>query len=134
MRDSVRGFAASLAHDVTTQGPSAWGAYFADDPAFFMADEGRLVFPNHDAAARAIATLTQTITRIELRWGDTVRVDPLAPGFAVLAAPYHETQVDRRGRRVEENGFFTGIVEHTASGWQVRDAHWSVIGPPPAVP
>jgi len=132
--DSVRIFAESVATGVTTRGPAAWRAYFAAEPAFFMASEGRLVFPNSDSAARAITTLTQLIDHIELRWGEPLRIDPLAPGVAVLATPYHELRIDVRGRRVEEDGFLTAIVEHRPAGWQFRDAHWSVVTPPSVVP
>lgn len=132
--DSVRAFAESVALGVTANGPAAWRTYFADESAFFMASEGRLVFPTSDAATRAIEGLTHTIAHIELRWGAALRVDPLAPGLAMLAAPYHETRVDTQRRRLEEDGFFTGLVEHRAGGWQFRDAHWSVVSPPTAVP
>jgi len=134
MVDSVRAFADSVARGITTRGPVAWRDYLADDPAFFMASEGRLVFPNHEAASQTIEALRHQITEIQLRWGDSLRVDPLAPGLAVLAASYHETRVDTTGKRLEEDGFFTGLVEHRAGRWQLRDAHWSVVTPPPAVP
>jgi hypothetical protein len=64
-------------------------------------------------------------------------VDPLGPGgpgLAVMAAPDTEVRVDTAGRRVKEAGFFTGLAEHRAQGWQCRDAHWSVAGPPSRVP
>jgi hypothetical protein len=134
MRDSVRAFANTVAHAVTSNGPRAWRTYFADEPAFFMASEGRLVFPNSDSASTAIQALTAIIVHIELRWGDSVRVDPLAPGLALLATPYHEILLDAQGRRVEEDGFMTGIVEHGAAGWQFRNAHWSVVPPAAAGP
>lgn len=134
MIDSVRTFAESVALGVTGRGPAAWRMYFADEPAFFMASDGRLVFPNSDAAGRAIQGLARTIPHIELRWGDAVIVDPLAPGLAMFAAPYHETQTKTDGHRVEEDGFFTGIAEHRPVGWQFRDAHWSDVTPPSAVP
>ena len=101
-----------MALGVTAKGPVAWRTFFADEPAYFMASEGRLVFPTSDPAARAIQSLPEAITHIDLRWGDSLRVDPLAPGLALLAAPYHETRVDMRGHRVEEDGYFTGIAEH----------------------
>lgn len=132
--DSVRAFAESVANGVTTRGPVAWRTYFADDPAFFMASEGRLVFPNSDSAGRAIGTLTQLIATIELRWGEPLRIDPLSPGVAVLATPYHELRVDRHGQSVEEDGFLTAILEHHPAGWQFRNAHWSVVVPPSIVP
>jgi hypothetical protein len=131
--DSVRAFAVAVARDVTREGPAAWQGHFARSPAFFMAAEGRVVFPTSDAATRGIEELRRVIRHIELRWEDSVRVDPLAPGLAALAAPYHEVRVDTAGKRVEEAGYFTGLVEHGADGWQLRDAHWSVAGAPPPV-
>jgi len=130
IRDSARTFADNVARGVTSRGPAAWRGYFADDPAFFMAAEGRMAFPNSAVAARAIDGLTHIITHIELQWTDSVRVDPLAPGLALLAMPYHEVRVDSAGRRADENGFFTGVAEHRAQGWQFRNAHWSVAQAP----
>ncbi len=132
--DSARAFAESIAAGVTAHGPAAWRDYLADEPPFFMASEGRLVFPNSDSAARAIQTLASAIPHVELRWADSLRVDPLAPGLALLAAPYHETRIDAKGHRVEEDGFFTGIAEHRGDRWQLRNAHWSVPVPPSPVP
>ncbi|HVT40164.1 MAG TPA: hypothetical protein VHE78_14080 [Gemmatimonadaceae bacterium] len=132
--DSVRDFAASVARGITQEGPGAWRGFLLDDAAFFMASEGRIVFPNGDAAARAIPGLVRAIAHIELRWGDGLRVDALAPGLAMLAAPYYELRVDTAGRRVEEIGFFTGLAEHRAVGWRLRDAHWSLLAPAPHVP
>jgi len=134
MRDSVQAFAATVAQGITARGPAAWQEYFADDSAFFMAAEGRLVFPTRGAATRAIPNLTRSFAHITLRWGDTIRVDPLAPGLAVVAMSYHETQIDMKGHRVEQDGFFTGIAEHRGAQWQFRDAHWSVVAAPSAAP
>lgn len=124
--DSVRAFADSIALGVTARGPAAWRDYFSDGPEFFMASEGRLVFPNSDVAERAIQELVGQISSIELSWGDSLRVDPLAPGLAVIAAPYHEVRVDPAGDGVMEDGYFTGVAEHGPTGWRLRDAHWSV--------
>ena len=71
--------------------------HFATGPAFFMASEGRVVFPTSDAATRGIEELRRVIRHIELRWEDSVRVDPLAPGLAVLAAPTTRCRSIRRG-------------------------------------
>lgn len=131
--DSVRSFAQTVAADVTREGPVAWRRHFAESPAFFMASEGHLALPNSEAATRLIQDLARSITHIELRWGDGLRVDPLAPGLAILATPYHEVRVDTAGHRVEESGFFTGVVEHGTGPWRLRNAHWSVAGPPPLV-
>jgi ketosteroid isomerase-like protein len=131
--DSVRAFMETVAREVTRDGPAAWRRQFADDAAFFMAAEGRLVFPSAEAAANGIDELTRVIAHIELRWGNDVRVDPLGPGLAMVGASYTEVRADTAGHRVEEAGFFTGLAEHRAVGWRFRDAHWSVVGPPPMV-
>jgi hypothetical protein len=96
-----------------------------------MAAEGRVVFPTSDAVMRGIQELRQVIRHIELRWEDSVRINPLAPGLAVFAAPYHEVRIDTAGQRVEETGYFTGLAAHGVEGWQLRDAHWSVVSAPP---
>jgi hypothetical protein len=67
------------AHDVTQDGPTAWRRHFADSPSFFMAVNGRLVFPNSAAATAGIQNVARTIKQIELRWGDDLPIDPLAP-------------------------------------------------------
>jgi hypothetical protein len=131
--DSVRAFMRTVAHDITQEGPTAWRRHFADSPSFFMASEGHLVFPNSASATAAIQDLPRTIKQIELRWGDDLRVDPLTPDLAVVAASYHEIQVSPEGRRLEEAGFFTGTAEHRDGRWQFRNAHWSVVPPPAPV-
>jgi hypothetical protein len=133
LTDSVRGFATSVAAGVSARGPAAWRELFVPGPAFFMASEGRLQFPDGDSAARAIDRLAHLITRIELSWGEPVRVDPLAPGLAVLAMPYREVRTDSAGHHVDESGFFTGVVEHDPAGWRFRNAHWSVVAAPSLV-
>jgi hypothetical protein len=130
---SVRVFAQTVAHDITQEGPAAWRRHFADTPSFFMAAEGRLVFPNSASATAGIHDLPRTIKQIDLRWGDDLRVDPLTPDLAVVATSFRELQVSPEGQRVEENGFFTGIAEHRDGRWQFRNAHWSVAVPPPPV-
>jgi len=130
---SVRAFAQVVAHDVTHEGPTAWRRHFADTPSFFMASEGRLVFPNSASATAGIQNLPRSIKQIDLRWGDDLRVDPLTPDLAAVAMSYHEVQISPEGHRVEENGFFTGIAEQRDGRWQFRNAHWSVVPPPPPV-
>lgn len=127
----VREFAASVSRDITQQGPAAWEKHFADSPAFFMASEGKLVFPNRQAATQAIRELTQTIQHIELTWGDDLRVDAFTPQFAMVASSWHEVQGDKEGHQTTENGFFTGLAERHKGQWQFRNAHWSVVAPTP---
>jgi hypothetical protein len=131
MQDSVRAFANSVSQGVTSRGPAAWRGFFADEPAFFMAANGVLVFPTSDSATRGIEDLTHVFASIQLQWGDGARVDVLAPGIALFAAPYHEVLVDVKGNRIDATGYFTGIAEHRNAVWRFRDAHWSVPLPSP---
>jgi len=126
---AVRAFAQQVASDVTRVGPAAWRQHFADIPEFFMASEGTLQFADSASATRALPGIVRKISRIELRWGDPVRVDPLTSALAVVAAPWHETIVDASGARIEEQGYFTGIAERRAGGWQFRNLHWYVAPP-----
>ena len=125
----VRQFAALVSQDVTQEGPEAWQKHLADDPAFFMAVDGKLQFPNRQAAKEGIEAFTRTILHIELNWGDDLRVDPLTPEFAVVASSWHEVWSDKEGHQTTEDGFFTGLAERHNGQWQFRNAHWSVGAP-----
>jgi hypothetical protein len=129
VESGVRAFTRSVAHDVTQEGPSAWSKHFANSPAFFMAVNGTMAFPSGAAAMAAIPSVALAIKHIELQWGDDLRVDVLTPVLAVVAAPYREIQTDPAGHRVEDKGFFTGVVEYRDGRWQFRDAHWSSAAP-----
>jgi hypothetical protein len=121
----VQDFMRHVAHDVTQDGPSAWRKYFADSPAFFMVVDGQMAFANSSEATAGIQQVAKSIKQIELKWGDDLRIDPLAREFAVVAAPYHEVQVWADGHRLEENGYFTGVAQYRDGRWQFRDCHWS---------
>jgi hypothetical protein len=125
----VRAFAGAVAHDVTSEGPTAWRRHLVDSPAFFLAANGQLVFANSSAATMGIQQFASTIKHIELRWDDGLRVDPLTPELAVVASPYHEIQINQEGKRVDEVGYFTGIAEYRNGQWQFRNAHWSEACP-----
>jgi hypothetical protein len=122
---AVRAFMQDVSHSVTRDGPLAWLKYFDASPAFFMAVNGKMVFPNADAARDGTRTFAQTIRQIELKWGDDLRVDPLTNEFAIVAASWRETQVDNVGHSCTTTGYFTGLAVHCDGHWQFRDAHWS---------
>jgi len=130
----VQAFTQTVAQDITRDGPTAWRKHFADIPVFFMAADGHLAFANGAAASAGIQDLTNIIKQIELRWGDDMRIDPLAADLAVVATSWHEVIVGTSGKRMEESGFFTGTVEFRAGRWQFRNAHWSTAGNAPALP
>jgi|SRR6516162_874028 len=121
----VRAFTATVARDVTQEGPIAWSRHFDDSPAFFMAVNGQMAFPNGTAAKEGIQSAALSIKHIELRWGDDLRVDPLTSELAVVAAPWREIQMDAAGHTVDVTGFFTGLAEYRGGHWQFRNAHWS---------
>jgi hypothetical protein len=122
----VRTFLVGLADDVTKRGPAAWRTHFADTPTFYMASEGQMVFADSAAATKGINDLTGIIAKIDLKWGDPVRVEPLTPSLAAVAMPYHEELTDTQGKIVVEDGYFTGLAELGPTGWKIRNAHWSV--------
>jgi hypothetical protein len=130
--DGVRTFMVTVAHDVTQEGPSAWRKHFLDDPAFFMAVNGRLVFSDSQSTTQGIQDAARMIKNIELTWGNDLRIDPLTPKLAVVATSFSEIQTSAEGKRMTETGFFTGIAEYRSGRWQFRDAHWSDSPPPKA--
>jgi hypothetical protein len=50
VKDSVSRMAANIAADISKNGPRAWLNYFEDNPDFFMANEGQLVFKDYPSA------------------------------------------------------------------------------------
>src|SRR5579864_8648945 len=121
----VRAFTFAVAQDVTREGPAAWRRYFSESPAFFMAADGHLQFPDSASATAGIQALTRTIQHIDLKWGDDLRVDPLAPDLAMIAAPYHEVILTSSGSSVDSRGFFTAVAEFRDGQWRFRNVHWS---------
>jgi hypothetical protein len=132
VEQGVRTFMATVAHDVTQEGPLAWSKHFESSPAFFMAVNGQMAFPSGATAKEGIQNVALTLKRIDLKWGDDLRVDPLTPELAVVATSWHEIKTDADGQTTEDGGFFTGLVEHRDGRWQFRDAHWSSPVTPPA--
>jgi hypothetical protein len=122
---AVRLFMQTVARDVTQNGPLAWIGYFDAGPAFFMAVNGQMAFSNAAAAQEGTRKFAQTISHIELKWGDDLRVDPLTAELAVVAVSWREIQVDTAGHRVDEAGYFTGLAQYRKGRWLFRDAHWS---------
>ena len=130
----VRSFMHSVEHDVASEGPTAWQKEFADDPAFFMAADGQLAFPNWQVARESIQDLPRVIKRMDLNWGNDLRVDPLSPTMAMVATSYHEVRTDPQGHQTTESGFFTAVTQFMNGRWQFRDAHWSTVAPPAKSP
>ncbi len=130
MRDGVTQMAAAIARDLSEAGPGAWLRYFEDTPAFFMASDGQMLFPTRDSADIFVRGLAARIPEIVLDWNE-IRVEPIAPGLAVMAASYHEVVTDTAGVQTSFAGCFTGVATHSTVGWQLRNLHWS--SPVPAL-
>ena len=86
----------------------------------------KLVFPDNKHAADFINdTLAKSINKIELKWSN-IRIDSLTPTMAKMAASFNEVLTDMAGKKMPMDGYFTALVQHTAEGWQLRNAHWSL--------
>jgi hypothetical protein len=122
----VRVFALEVAQDVTLRGPAAWAGHFSSAPEFFMASQGELRFANGAAAAQGVAELPKSLKRINLRFGDDLRVDPLTRDFAVVGASFSEVLTDTTEHDIPVSGYFTGVAERRDGQWVFRNAHWSL--------
>lgn len=120
-------FMNGVAVGVSRDGPIAWKRYFAAEPAFYMVSEGRLVFDGGDVARKGIDDLTRTVERIELRWGEPIRVDLLTSTRVLISAAYYERIVRRSGNTTYEEGWMTGLAEQGPEGWRFLNLHWSVV-------
>ena len=129
VKDSVSRMAANIAADISKNGPRAWLDYFEDNPDFFMANEGQLVFKDYPSAkAFILNTLVKNISGIKLYW-DNIRIDPFTPRLASLAADFHEDQVMSGGKTLSYDGYFTGIAHYDGHRWKLRNVHWSIKAP-----
>ena len=125
VRDSVLKLADMTAKGISTKGPVAWLDYFEDSPGFFMANDGSVQLPDYKTADSFIkTTLVKVISKITLKWS-AIRIDPLTPEVAIMAAGYHEDITDPSGKVTPYDGYFTALVHKTAKGWKFRDEHWS---------
>jgi hypothetical protein len=125
--DSVQLMVDSIAKAISHEGPIAWIRYFENSPDFYMASEGQLAFTNNDSLANFLKnTYTKSVSKIELSWNN-VRIDPITSKIAAVAAIFHEDITDFAGRKIPSDGYFTGIAHQTSQGWQLKNAHWSII-------
>src|ERR1700730_19183621 len=98
-----------------------------------MAVNGQRPLRHAAAAKEGTQNFARTLNRIDLTWGDDLRVDALTAELAVVATSWREIQVDKAGHRIEEIGYFTALAEYRDGRWRFRDAQWSApVSPPPA--
>ncbi len=124
VESGVRDLAAAIARDLAAEGPDGWLGHFAEGPEFFMASDGQIAFPDFATATSFVHDLDTRIATMRLTWGD-IRIDPLTPTMAMMAAPYDETLTETSGSELHFTGYFTGLAVETPSGWRLRHLHWS---------
>jgi len=127
IKDSVKQMASIIAGDISRDGPKAWLKHFAKSPQFFMASEGKLVFPNNDSAEVFVKNFAKSVSSIHLNWTG-INVDPITINLAVMRAYFHEVITDTSGHQMPAEGYFTGLAEYTPEGWKLRNLHWSLAG------
>lgn len=123
IKDSVTQMVEQIPKDLSAEGPIAWLKYFEDNPNFFMASEGELIFSNTDSTKTFIKTIfIKKISKIKLQWNN-IHIDPLTTRFASIAAMWHEDMTDFDKNTISQGGYFTAIAEKTTQGWKLRNAH-----------
>jgi hypothetical protein len=125
VQDSVQLMAESIEKRISHDGPVVWLRYFENEPDFFMASDGQLVFPNIDTARNFINNkLIKMMPKIQLRWSN-IHIDALTDKLAGISAVYHEDITDSSGKITPHDGYFTAIAHQSSEGWKLRNAHWS---------
>jgi hypothetical protein len=127
VRDSVQQMVQSISKVVSHEGPIAWIQYFENSADFYMASEGQLAFTNNDSLTSFLKNnYSKTVSKIELSWNQ-IRITPFTSRLAGIGAIFHEDITDIAGRKLASDGYFTGIAHQTSQGWQLQNAHWSII-------
>jgi len=130
LADSVRELAARMAADVSAHGYRGFVQAMDSAPGYAWAYNGFLPFTSFDSMAAWARTDPEPKVPEVFAW-DSVRVEPIAPGVAGLAATYAETRPDSTGAPKTEKGVFTAVAVHRAGGWKFTAAHTSTLPPPP---
>src|ERR1700733_6844671 len=108
--DSVTRMAANISRDLSAKGPAAWVDYFENDPGFFMASGGTLVFKDYGTAKTfTLDTVAKNFNNISLTWKN-VKIDPLTATYASMGADFHEDIVLANGQNLFEEGYFTATA------------------------
>jgi hypothetical protein len=126
MAQQVQDFVDRVTSDLSQDGPAAWLRHFEDGPDFFMASDGRLIFPDRSVADTFVASLGTRIRTMELRF-QHLRVDSLDANRALLAANFDEALTDTAGVALRFSGYLTAIAERQDAGWKLRNLHWSLL-------
>jgi hypothetical protein len=130
VEDSVREVTARLAAEISAHGYRAFVPVMDSAPGYAWAYNGFLPFTSFDSMAAWARSSPEPQEPGTFAW-DSVRIEPLAPGVAAVAATYAEIAPDRTGTPGTEKGVFTAVAVHRADGWKFTNAHTSTLPPPP---
>jgi hypothetical protein len=129
VRDSVTQMAAHISLDVSTHGPAAWVNYFENDPGFFMASGGMLVFKDYATAkSYTLDTVVKNFKKISLSWKN-VKVDPITAAYAGMSADFNEDIVLANGQNLSVSGYFTATAHFDGTRWRLRNMNWAIKQP-----
>jgi hypothetical protein len=129
VKDSVTIMAVNISTDVSAHGPSAWINYFENDPGFFMASGGTLVFEDYvTAVSYTRDTVAKNFKKISLGW-KRIKVDPLTADYAAMGADFHEDIVLANGQNLSVEGYFTATAHFDGSRWKLRNMNWAIKPP-----
>jgi hypothetical protein len=127
--DSVTRMATNISNDISAKGPAAWLNYFENDPGFFMASGGMLVFRNYTVAkSYTLDTVAKNFKKISLDLAN-VKVDPLTVNYASLGADFHEDIVLANGQSLSVGGYVTATAHFDGSKWRLRNLNWAIKPP-----
>lgn len=128
-RQVVRDFAAAMnSGDIRTA-----LRFFADEPSFHWAENGRIAYPSYQAVATVYDSLQGALRRLSLTMDDP-RIVPLAPGLVFGSSTYRERMTDTAGTVLQFAGVFSFVAEHADSGWTFVGGHGSTARDLPAQP
>ena len=126
-KDDVIQMMDSVSQNISSNGPKAWLNYFENTPSFFMASDGKLVFPDYNTATKFINdTLVNIISSINLKWSN-INIDILNDKAVAARAGFHEDIKFKQGNIAKIDGYFTAVIDNTSAGYKFRNLHWSII-------
>jgi hypothetical protein len=113
-----------IADDLAQKGPLAWLKHFSTDETFFMASDGKVVFPDYQTAKTFLEDFAPKVAKMKINWSN-VRVQMIERNTALVGAAYDEVIAEKSGEEKKIGGYFSGIAVRQAGGWKLRHLHWS---------
>lgn len=100
---------------------------YSTDPGFRFAESGAVQYGSAEEVRAALAGIPSGTT-ISTSLEDP-HIHPVAPGVAVLTAPFRTAFVDSSGGGFDFGGVLTLVWVHEPGGWRIRAGHSSAPVP-----